>query len=84
MYDSNDPVMYYCRYVDAVMTERRITNMDVDIMNGVVYWADSSLGAIKRASVPADPTQLGVSQTLLHDSSALVQPTGVAYDWIGK
>ena len=47
-----------------------------------IYWTDSSLQTIKRATVPEDPNYLGFAQDL--EIEMIKQPDGLAFDWVAR
>ncbi|XP_064646226.1 low-density lipoprotein receptor-related protein 2-like [Lineus longissimus] len=69
-------------YSDAVIADRRVSALDVDVTKELLYWSDSSLRTIKRASIPGDPKLLGYPQDL--EVMDMNDPSGLAIDWVTK
>ena len=68
------------QYSDAVLNGRRISGLDIDIVNKRVYWTDSSLRKIFRAALPQNAKQVGTPQDL--NVIGVSSPEGIAYDWV--
>ena len=69
-------------YADALIADRRVQALDFDYERRFLYWTDSSLKTVKRALVPEDQSELGHPQDL--GISGMVQPNGIAFDWVAK
>ncbi|GFR87432.1 low-density lipoprotein receptor-related protein 2-like [Elysia marginata] len=69
-------------YTNQIISGVRTAGIDVDMDRRLVYWTDTSLGAIYRASVPKDDKKKAVPQDL--EISGVLRPEGISIDWASK
>ncbi|CAL1548074.1 unnamed protein product [Lymnaea stagnalis] len=69
-------------YTTEVISGVRSAGIDIDADRRLVYWSDTNLGKIFRASVPKDDKKKAVAQDL--EIVGAKHPEGLSVDWAAK
>ena len=68
-----------CSNFKVVANAQSVTGLDVDVKNGIVYWADTKKNAIMKTALKPNGDPLW---TKIVTDTYVYTPEGLAFDWI--